>query len=151
MQQHEKRLTSRLIKYWKSLKRDYVLPEFGWFNRASVGDLWEYCFCLQVFRENGDPPSMSYVYFGPKLVEMLGKDLKGQPLELQTGHFPDLKLVSSLQDMLDKPREMSEEGEFVNFEQKHIKFRGCVLPFGHPGSGEVSHIVGCISWKSFDV
>ncbi len=145
---HDKRLTHRLIQYWDSLRKDHPMPDIAWFNSSAIEDVWSQCFKLKVEITGVNKALYYYDYVGSAIVEAYGKNLTGETVHAASRHFPGARIISKVDNLLTNPTPIQEEGSFVNTQNKVVKFRSCILPFGKE-DGRVTHIVGGVSSKTF--
>ena len=145
---HDKRLTTRLISYWDQIRKQRVMPEIVMLNPASIEEMWKQCFLLAVLPSNQDTRQYNYEYMAPQIIEAYGRNLTGQIVNIKARTFPGSKVISKVDELILKPAPVIEEGQFVSENNKIVKFRSCLLPFGKE-SGEVTHIVGGVSWRTF--
>lgn len=143
---NDNRLTSRLLTYWKNIKKNDDLPDFRKNNPALIVDLWEQCFVLSVI-----PPHFSsykYEYIGEKIRKIQVRDSMGMTFDLKSAQFPNSILVPRLNTVnslleLKKPQEYS--GQMPSHNGKMVRYRTIMLPFGNDKLG-ISHIVIGVSY-----
>jgi len=145
---NEQRLVVRLQNYWDSVRKEELMPEYIKFNNNSIFDLWESCMVFKV-ASAGE----RYVY----QCNFVGEDLKigfGKDLENRYVTDNDKRLLpgSNLAEFMNKcvvgKKVIISQGQFVNFENKIVKYRDCILPFCD-NTERVSHLIVGISWKAF--
>lgn len=144
----ERRLVNRLKGFWDMAKGAEELPPYNKFNKGSIDDLWNNCILVSV---NSSSKQIMYKYehVGKSAIEAFGKDLTGV---YASSYEKSLLHGSNLLKYLDKSIEersfLVSQGQFVNAEDKIIKFRDCILPFAD-GGGNISHLLVGLSWRSF--
>ncbi len=145
---HDKRLTTRLQVYWESIRKERPMPDIVWFNNAAIHDIWDQCFKLKVEPAGIDKAVYYYDYMGQSIIEAYGKSLTGQTVHAASKAFPGARIISKIDTLITKPEVLLEEGSFVNTQNKVVKFRSCLLPFGKE-DGQLTHVIGGVSWKAF--
>lgn len=145
----EKRFTSRLLNYWKMLRKEAALPHFSQFNKGVVDDLWPNCLVFSAQPTAAGKFSFRVQDMGDNLVSIFGNNLIGRDASR-----PSLKAlgggkVAAFIEKAAAERQCVEmDGNFVNDRHKIIKYRVCLLPFSS-AQEEVSHIIAGISWREF--
>ncbi len=143
----EKRLTSRLTKYWENLKQSQKLPSIEQFNIAAIDDIAMFCMRLAV-NTNLDRRSYVYEFVGEEVQNVIGFKTTNSSIEKSSvGQFEKL-IVKNLGDCLDEKQPVYREGKFVNEKSKVIKYRCCILPFAREDQ-PISHLVVGFSYKIF--
>lgn len=146
---HEKRLTSRLIKYWELTKKEDPLPAFSRFNTTSIDDIWQNCMALEVLPSASREKVYTYMHCGDNISEAIGKNLTGETLTTHMKFFPGAKIIKRIDEVANfqAPSPLLDDGQFVSGKGKIIKYRACLLAFL---AGErISHIVVGVSWREF--
>ena len=144
----EQRLTFRLQAHWDTTRREAVMPEFGQFNVGPISDIWQQCMLFTVQPSApGAPAAVQFYKIGDGLRKLYSQDPTGMTVTTAQKHFEGAKIVARMADIIDNPRAMVEDGQFVNARGKMVKYRSCLLPFGK--DGKVTHIVTGLSWKEF--
>ena len=146
----EKRLTTRLSNYWEMIRKGQVIPDFAALNRAQIEDIWPHCIVFQL-QPGGAPdnPEFRIADMGPKLVELYCSNLTGQKVTKKNKQFTAANLIKRAGEVLESPQPLLDEGKFINQNSKVIKYRSCLVPFGNPATGEVTHLLAGISWREF--
>ncbi len=146
MNMQEKRLTTRLMKYWELLCKSNAFPEIAQFNPATVEDLWPYCCRIAVDRRG--ELAYKYEYMGKGVSEMNGRDLTGQALDHRLKQFLGGTIFTKLGEVLAGHTPLEHEGHLINQLGGMVKYRACFLPFGTEAK-EVTHIIVGISYRVF--
>ncbi len=137
----ERRLTLRLLTYWKLLRGNRRYPLLRNFEASAVLGFDRYGFMVDVF-ECRDKPTLQYV--GTTLTADCGVDLAHLP----TSEIPNLSLLSHgvahLSDMLEKTEPVWCEGEYVNSCSVELMYRSIMLPFSNDGDS-VDFIIGAVN------
>ena len=146
----DQRLTKRLTEYWNRLRKDLPLPAWAKFNVGSLQDVWGQCCVWRVDLTGLENKRRQYTYeyMGSNAREALGQDLTGMVFISHFQRFPGARVVERVEEVVASHAPVSDEGSFVNENQKIVKYRSCLLPFGTP-EGKVTHIVLGLSWKAF--
>jgi hypothetical protein len=144
----ERRLVNRLKSYWDLSRGSAELPLFSHFNKSTIEDIWKNCILVSV-TNSGRQILYKYDHVGESAVEAFGKDLTGI---YASSYEKSLMHGSNLLKYLDKSVEersfLVSQGQFVNAEDKIIKFRDCILPFVDT-QNNVSNLVIGLSWRAF--
>ncbi len=141
----EKRLAYRLIAHWKKLQKGKGLPDIRQFSPAAIGDMWQHCIRLLV-TENNNVRLYKYEHIGPNIVAALGKDLTGHQVTPSIRTVPGANIIRKLDLSIPLHEPVMEQGQFINHNDKIIKYRSCILPFGDINYA-LSHAVIGLSWK----
>ncbi len=145
---NELRLTDRLTSYWNNIKKDNVIPEFAQFNSSAVSDLWQQCILFTVHpTTEGRTPTLSFYQVGDAVKSLYKGDVVGQPFNPAQRHFQGAAVVRKIDEMLANPQPIVDMGQFVGPNNKIVKYRSCLLPFGK--GGVVTHVIAGLSWREF--
>lgn len=146
---HEKRLVNRLKSYWEAVKTEGKLPQYSKFNKNLIADMWDNCllFCVSY---DGSEKIYHCEYVGQQLSLAFGKELKDVYISSKNRLvLPGANLMQYLdKSLLDKDFVMSS-GQFVNFRDKIVKYRDCILPFTDK-NGNINYLLVGISWREFN-
>jgi hypothetical protein len=63
-------------------------------------------------------------------------------------NFPGARIVRKMDDVVKTLSPLTDSAQFVNEQNKVVKCRSCLLPFGNK-QGRVTHVVLALSWKDF--
>lgn len=144
----EKRLTTRLTKYWERLKKDGPLPLYAWWNPSSIDDIWPNCVTI-IAETAPSGKRYRYQYVGNKIENAWGADISGKPISNGGHHmFKGADIINKLNHVSDIHEPIIDAGKFISEQNKVVKYRSCLLPFGSDGEG-VTHVVIGLSWKDF--
>lgn len=142
----ERRLAYRLIAYWKKLNREPGLPDIRQFNAKSMGESWESCLRVGM-QEMNKTRAYKYEYMGPEIVKAYGKDLTGQTVTPSIRAIPGANVIKKLDASIPMHEPVLEQGALINNDDKMIKYRSCILPFGDKNFN-LSHAIIGLSWKA---
>ncbi|HEU5048105.1 MAG TPA: PAS domain-containing protein [Rickettsiales bacterium] len=148
---HEKRLTQRLTEYWDRLRNEAPLPQIERFNHGALEDVIGKCCLWRV--EIRDPSAKTrlytYEFVGAEMQQIIGSsDLIGTTLSPHFKDFPAARIMGKIGNAVENAAIVVDEGQFVNTNNKVIKYRSCLLPFGTQ-DGRVTNVLLGISWKAF--
>ena len=145
----DQRLSDRLTSYWNDIRGDAEMPDFSRLNSSTISEIWQQCilFTVQHSDDGKSAPTLSFYNIGEKLEPIYGKNLFGKMFSAQRRHFQGANIITKINVMIQRPKPLFEEGEFVNENNKLVKYRSCLLPFGT--NGVVTHVVAGLSWKEF--
>jgi len=139
----ESRLTSRLIKYWKSLKGINNVPLEKNIDNTLISDLWDNCFILRVHEINRSI-DYRYDYIGKNICEAYTKDLsRGDNILI---NLEASGLHEKYIEIIRLKRPIEHQGTYINNNDKIIKFRQCMIPFSSDGKN-VTTIIGAMNYK----
>ena len=143
---HEKRLTQRLTGYWERLRKEEAMPPFAKFNPSALDDAWDSCMLIAV-NDSAQPPSYAYYRMGEKVRRLYGGDVAGQSMRPSAKTSQSAKIVKRVDELMTSRQPVYDDGQFVGPSNKIVKFRSCMLPFGH--DNHVTHIIVGLSWREF--
>jgi len=144
----EKRLTTRLTRHWERLKKEEPLPLYAWWNPSTVDDIWPNCITVVALPSKNDK-NFKYDYVGAKVEGAWGTDVTGEILTNSGNHiFRGANIVTKLNHVSEAHEALIDQGKFINEQNKVVKYRSCLLPFGTEREG-VTHVVIGLSWKDF--
>ena len=145
---YEKRLTVRLEKYWDLIRKDAPLPPYAQFNRSSVQDAWDNCMIFAA-QPSASKPIFRVSEAGEQIVELLGHDVIGRDAsKASMRNFGGGKIADTVLATAESRAPELLEGKYVNPNNKIVKYRACLLPFGAEDEA-ISHILAGISWREF--
>ena len=75
-------------------------------------------------------------------------DLTGQQVTPSIRTVPGTSVIKKLDASLPMREPVLEQGSLINNDDKMIKYRSCILPFGNK-KFDVSHAIIGLSWKIF--
>lgn len=143
----EKRLTDRLTKYWELLRQDNSMPVFNKFNTAAIDDVWGHCILFAVNKSNDNEKTYTFYRMGDKVKQLYKEDLTGNSLKAKQKVIKGAAIIKRIDEVVRNRNPIEDAGQFVNQDNKVVKFRSCLLPFGN--DNEVTHIVAGLSWREF--
>ena len=131
------------------LKKDNIIPNFAQFNAAAIGDIWPNCIVFEVLPgvEN-QPPNLSAQTIGSNLRSIYANEMLGKAFNATHSHFRNAKIMEHTQDVITAKMHALSEGQYVNDNNKIVKFRACLLPFGNKDA-KVTHILVGLSWREY--
>ncbi len=144
----EHRLTERLTKYWDNIRKENNIPEFAKFNASAIDDLWQQCILFVVNpTTEGRTPTLSFYMVGDKLKGIYGNDAVGKMFNPTQRHFQGAAVVRKIDEIIAHPAPVIDVGQFIGENNKMVKYRSCLLPFG--SDGVVTHVIAGLSWREF--
>ena len=146
----ENRLTTLLTNFWNSIKGKSQLPHITQFKSHELEDILDQCCIWSVERHahDDDIKTYTYEYVGSSIKNALGKDLTGEKFTSSLQHFPAARIIDKINDVIANRTPVGDEGEFINAQEKKVKYRSCLLPFG-TAEGIVTNILLGLSWSAF--
>lgn len=143
----EKRLSERLVSHWRRRKAGAFLPEFVSFAPEALEDsVWSHC-CVFDVQKRGNKWVCTVNQAGEQIQRAVGRDITGEIIPVGYGQFQPVRLVNKLEGVIMSAEPLYDAGHFTNDQQRIIKFRSCLLPFGRGNS--VSQLVLGMSWMAF--
>ena len=88
-----------------------------------------------------------YSFLGKDLLGAFGKDLTNHSAALRLLSTARAPNVRKLDEVIARKKPVIDEASFVNLNSVIVKYRTCLLPFGHTDEG-VTHLIGCMRWKA---
>lgn len=147
---HEKRLVNRLRMYWSYVRDEDILPDYRKFNQNYIADMWDNCLLFSVSYSGQATKLYQCEYIGQNLSVAFGNDLKDRYISSKDRLIlPGANLMDYLDKSLNEKKFTMSSGQFVNYRDKIVKYRDCILPFAD-NNKNVSHLVAGISWREFD-
>ncbi len=143
----EQRLTSRMVKYWETLQKGDNIPKIEQFNPGAIADLWQRCFKIVIYKERASQ-SYIYDYVGEELDDIFGKGLVGSSVKSRSASIPAKKMIEHMEKSIKELQPNILEGQFVSEKNQVVKYRSCLLPFGHD-KDNVTHFIIGFSWRAF--
>ena len=146
----DKRLTMRLMNYWKRLGKD-ELPDFAKLNTAAIDDLWQSCMVVVPLPRSSNTRTQTTLklhHMGRKLSEVMGNAAVGSYVMARARQFSGDKILERMDELIATARPIEESGQFISDKHKVVKYRSCMLPFGNAKDG-VTHVVVGLSWREF--
>lgn len=139
----EKRLTVRMIDLWELTSKGEPPPEFLKFNTGSIQDIWQQCISLSI-EPNGNG---KIIHLGKQIAPFFTGMKEGSHLNAQMKVFPGARMIKHVPDILVSYATLTDEGQFVGSNNKVVKYRSCLLPFGNKDG--VTHVILGVSWREF--
>ncbi len=138
----ERRMTTRLLDYWKSLRENGACPSRTTFKLDAVPGLAQYGFSLDLSSSAIVPV---FGFLGTVLKEHVGLDLTKK----QITETPDDTLLSVVArhyvEVLERKAPVGIESELVDRQGTKLLFRGVLLPFSEDGTN-IDFILGAITY-----
>lgn len=146
--QQERRLSSKLINYWQSLKQGEALPEEKDVLPDALPEIWDSCFLIQRGVPQ-NPEGFRYSYLGKALLQSC---VDAKPA---TRRFLENVLRLHESSALVAEQALEDEGPVERFQEFHdeetgviFKYRQCFVPL-RDGSGEPGAVLGGLRWKIY--
>jgi hypothetical protein len=130
------------------IRGDNTHPAFHRYNPSAISDMWENC--LQFDLTSSDKMKMYQIaHVGRNLEKDFGKNLKGKYLSsTERRIMPGSNLMEYVDKCVESGEYILSQGQFVNNENKIVKYRNCMMPFVNI-KNEVKNIIVGLSWKAF--
>lgn len=147
---HDKRLTQRLTDYWDRLRRDAQLPQIEQFNPRPLEDIMGNCCMWKV--DVGGPNNNTLLYssefVGDGLKEIIGSAITGEVFSPHATNFPAARILGKISHAVEDKTVIGDAGQFVHDDNRVVKYRSCLLPFG-TRDGKVTNVLLGVSWRKF--
>ncbi len=131
----EKRLIWRLLNYWEQQRGDRDYPSLDDINPAAIGEIWPYCFLLDVEHYRTFP---YFQYLGPGLAKYSGIFLGGQ----RDWSFTLLKkAVCHFREALERGAPVLVEEELTQYDNQKLLLRSVLLPLS-ADQVTIDHLLG---------
>ncbi len=144
----EQRLTFRMTDHWNRIKNGNAVPAIQAFNPQNLDTLWYKCLQVSVIG-NADKHDYIYDYVGEELIDIFGKNLTGQKVTSKLHFLPAKQMIMKMDEIINDPKPLTLDGQFIDEKNRTIKYRSCLLPFGS-NAQNITHFVIGISWNSFN-
>jgi len=137
----DRRLTSRLVKYWKVLRAARPLLSRHEFRLTMVPELMNFGFALDL---NAKPPEFRCI--GTALRDETGCDFRNRPItEIPPGTVIGW-ITENLDAVVNARRPVDWDFSFSDPHGRQVKVRSTLLPFSDDGA-RVDYIFGAITFK----
>jgi hypothetical protein len=125
----EQRLVLRLMVHWRGLMGSRPMPRLSDFDPSTVPDIWADSFVVDARHS----PDLVFHALGPRHVEALGRDPRGQRVTT-VGHNTLLGRALSYADkVVERQVPISLGGQFVDNDGRMRLYRSILLPLEHEG------------------
>jgi len=143
----EQRLVNRMIADWERMRGDNPIPDAEKYKNSAVPDLRDSYFIVSI--TSMDKRNIyKYEYVGSEIKKAYGRELKGEVASSAVRNVPGSQILQKIDKCIETLMPLTEEGQFVNNNNKIVRYRSCVLPLGRSDS-VVTHAVVGLSWKAF--
>ncbi len=151
---HEKRLVSRLQKYWNYLNRKsiYDLPIYDYYDEAVVSDLQHF---IAVFSKDCSEQDgrLRYESLGARLQGYFSTNPIGSNVDSRVSKLPGGAIALEAQELINANEFSSpflKEGEEITEAGKTIKYRNIAMPFTNSTNEGICDVIVGFSWGIFD-
>lgn len=142
--QDERRLTSRLIRYWRDRRGVRAMPQEADIDPDDLGDDWDYCFLLQS-RDVANVQDYNFTYLGQKIIRAYHAPALDAFNPVLLG--PNASCLSRVfERVITSQAVVYDEGEFLSLQGKRVLYRQCALPLGDEDNG-VEAIFGGMNFR----
>lgn len=142
----ERRLVTRLYNYWERICAGKKYPQIEKFSGSALSDVMDYCFILKT-ESTSNGLVHKYKFAGREVIKAFGEDPTGEIATSKINVRPGIKLFKLIDECAKFQKPLNEQGQFINDNDKIIKYRCACLPFGM--GDKVTDIVVGISYKMF--
>ncbi len=147
-QEHNRRITEHLLRYWLQLRAAREMPQEKEINPDTIKESWDSCFLIQLTNAAAHG-GYRYIYMGKNLLDAFGEDVTKEDAETLVS-LPSPRVVSKFDQAVAMRKPLIDEGEFVNAQKITIKYRQILLPMGNNREPmELSYLFGGMRWKAF--
>lgn len=144
----ERRITHRLMSYWRACKGDKMLPLAEDIKQGALKDVWDDCFIVEVNMKATPGEEFRYSYIGPSIIAAYGDETTGADIQTALMSPSGSHIADIYYTVIEKKEPMVDESEFKNLRQTLIRYRQCVTPFGDE-KGNVTRLLGGMRWGVF--
>lgn len=137
----ERRLVHRLLIHWRELAPDDVLPSRASVRSDSLGDMWRFCFTLEI-----GAVAAVFAHIGEAHVAHLGHDLTGKPAAAVKKGTLLSGALDRLDDVLLRRIPIARQGTFSGADGAPVPYRSILLPLADDGS-EINGILGAANCR----
>ncbi len=131
----EKRLIWRLLNYWEQQRGDRDYPSLADIDPTAIGEIWPYCFLLDVEHYRTFP---YFQYLGPSIAKYSGIFLGGQ----RDWSFTLLKkAVYHFREALERGAPVLVEEELTQYDNRKLLLRSVLLPLSDDQE-TIDHLLG---------
>ena len=139
----ERRLVLRLLSYWRDLCGDRAYPSFADVDPASIPDMWQWAFVIEVVGHEADPV---FRHVGDGLVGFAEMPLTGVKLSAAPRDTLVSHAVSYVQAVIAKGVPISRGGEFMREGNIRVLYRSILLPMSDDGT-TISGLLGAANCR----
>lgn len=143
----ELRYHSRLRQYWEEMRGKRLFPQENDINPDDLMDIWDSCFLISI-DDVTHRLGYRYSYMGENLIEAYGNGGEDASVCSSLVSTDQTPMVRKFDEAVRTKQPVTDESEFVNMNNMHIRYRSCILPLGNP-AGVVTHLLGCMRWKMY--
>jgi hypothetical protein len=137
----ERRLVHRLLIHWRELAPEEVLPPRARVNPDEIGDMWRYCFTLDI-----GAVAAVFAHLGEAHVAHLGFDLTGKPAAAAKKGTLLGNALDRLDDVLLRRIPITRQGTFTGADGMPVPYRSILLPLADDGN-EINGILGAANCR----
>ncbi len=140
----ERRLTSRLVRYWKDICGIRPMPEENDIDPDALGGDWERCFLVQS-RDIANIEDYNFTYLGEQILGAYFDKQIDEHNQFLVG--PNAyRLSTHFARVLETGAPVFDEGEFTTLHGRKVLYRQVLLPLGNENIG-VDAIFGGMNYK----
>ncbi|MDX2073244.1 MAG: PAS domain-containing protein [Alphaproteobacteria bacterium] len=133
--------------YWNTLRGSRPFPRESEIDPDAIADIWESCFLISnddVTRRIG----YRYSFLGSELLGAFGDDITNHDAALRLLSTARVPNARKFDEVLVEKHPVVDEAAFVNLMGMNIRYRMALVPLGLE-NGEVTHLMGCMSWRAY--
>lgn len=145
MASYEQRHTFRLLSYWNNIKEEDKFPDLSEVSLAEMGDLWDYCFILDV----GSPDDPEFTHFGSELISVFGSDYTTKKLSDAVIHPVLADISSFIKEVWLMEAPVSHCGE-VSHEDEKLLYRSLLAPISENEDETIHYMIGTSNFRHAD-
>ena len=139
----ERRLVLRVLAHWRKLCDDRDYPSFFDLDPSAIPDMWNNCFVLEIFEDEGEP---RFRAMGEALAAHVDYSLIDQPISKAPEKSLPGVAVSFLDEVLTKGVPISRGDEFFKDDGTKVLFRSIILPMSDDGDS-INGILGAVNCR----
>ncbi len=140
------RINEVLREYWESVRGSKPYPDESDVDITQLATVWDSCLMVRFIERT---QRYEYSYLGSDLVTAYGDDSQEKEICEKLVYPSSNTLFHQFEEVVANGQPIEQEGEFVNSNQLHVRYRSILLPVGVDGESRVGFIIGGMRWKPY--
>lgn len=143
----DRRLASRFLKYWESLRGNKGFPLIADLNFDVMGEFVPYAFNLDLTADADDP---KICFLGRQLARDCGGDVTNQGISRLLPQSLLARAIERRGEVVSEGKPCLISDEYINAEGNKVLYRAVMMPFSTTGH-TIDFIIGAINSKTVEV
>jgi chromosome partitioning protein len=143
----DRRLASRFLNYWESLRGSNGLPLISDLNFDVMGEFVPYAFNLDLTTGADDP---KVCFLGRQLARECGGDITNQGISRLLPQSLLARAIERRGEVVSEGKPCLISDDYINAEGDKVLYRAVMMPFSTTGD-TIDFIIGAINSKTVDV